>query len=104
MVGQDRAEHYGFGGRGGSTGGGGTKGGDAGSRTKPGVDLSFVRHVPKFLQAHAHMLNKSVEEDEPEAALLKQKYDDDATRGREEEEGDDDDERQASACQASLSV
>lgn len=112
MVGQDRAEHFGFGGRG---GGGGTKGGDAGkanvgyrcihcccdvvtlqltlllfvagSRTKPGQDVSFVRHVPKFLQAHAHMLGTPAEE-EPEAALLKQKYDDGrSSRG---EDADDD--------------
>ena len=47
MVGQDRAEHFGFSGRG---GGGGTKGGDAGSRNKPGQDVNFIRHVPKFLQ------------------------------------------------------
>lgn len=45
---QDRKEFYGFSS---GRGGGGTKGGDAGSRSKPGNDVSFVRHVPKFLQA-----------------------------------------------------
>lgn len=52
MVGQDRAEHFGFSGRG---GGGGTKGGDAGSRNKPGQDVSFIRHVPKFLQVRENI-------------------------------------------------
>lgn len=45
--GQDRGDHFGFAGRG---GGGGSKGGEAGSRNKPGQDVSFIRHVPKFLQ------------------------------------------------------
>lgn len=134
MVGQDRGEHFGFSGRGGG-GGGGTKGGDAGSRNKPGQDVAFIRHVPKFLQvpglgwaeswtgmrcgawpvpssflellltcrtyplasplchlhqAHAHMLGKPVEE-EPEAALLNQKFNDGrGGRGHEAEEEDDD--------------
>lgn len=54
------------------------------------------RHVPKFLQAHAHMLNKSVEE-EPEAAALAQKFDDGKAADGQEDEGEDDDE-QARAC------
>ncbi|PRW57006.1 hsp70-Hsp90 organizing 2 [Chlorella sorokiniana] len=91
MVGQDRGEHFGFSGRG---GGGGTKGGDAGSRNKPGQDVSFIRHVPKFLQAHAHMLGKPVEE-EPEAALLNQKFDDGRGGGGHEAEEEEDDEQEA---------
>ncbi|GAB4818886.1 hypothetical protein N2152v2_005932 [Parachlorella kessleri] len=34
-------------------------GGEAGG-SKRGGDLKFVRHVPKFLQAHAHLLDKSL--------------------------------------------
>ena len=86
---QDKGEHFGFGGRG---GGGGSKGGDAGSRSKPGQDLAYIRHVPKFLQAHAHMLGTAVEE-EPEAAALRHKYD---SGGEEEGAGDDEADEQAS--------
>jgi hypothetical protein len=59
-----------------------------GSRTKPGQDVSFIRHVPKFLQAHAHMLGKPAEE-EPEAAVLNQKFDE-SKSGRDEDTEDDD--------------
>ncbi|KAL4452426.1 hypothetical protein ABPG75_008088 [Micractinium tetrahymenae] len=93
MVGQerngDRKEHYGFSS---GRGGGGSKGGDAGSRTKPGNDVSFVRHVPKFLQAHAHMLGQAIE-DEPEAAALAAKWDDGRDEGGAAD--DDDDEQEA---------
>jgi stress-induced-phosphoprotein 1 len=89
---QDKGDHFGFGGRGGGGGGGGSKGGDAGSRSKPGQDLAYIRHVPKFLQAHAHMLGTAVEE-EPEAAALRQKYD---SGGEEEGAGDDEADEQAS--------
>jgi tetratricopeptide (TPR) repeat protein len=53
-VSQDR-EDRGHGGRGGgsSRGGGSAGGGRGGGR---GVDLTFQRHVPKFLQSHAHLL------------------------------------------------
>ena len=52
----------------------------AGSRSRPGGDFNFVRHVPKFLQAHAHLLGAAVEED-PEAAALSRKYDLDDSGG-----------------------
>ena len=41
-------------------GGGGRGGGSAGAgRSQKGGDLSYQRHVPKFLQAHAHLLSGS---------------------------------------------
>lgn len=53
MQSQDRQDHFRPpGGRG--SGGGGSAGGSA----RPGGDLQFVRHVPKFLQAHAHLLGR----------------------------------------------
>ena len=49
---QDRDEHF-SGGRGGGRGGGGSAGGGRGGSKS---DLTFQRHVPKFLQSHAHLL------------------------------------------------
>lgn len=51
---QDREEHFHRGG--GRGGGGGTSGGSAGGGRGGSVGLTFQRHVPKFLQAHAHLL------------------------------------------------
>ncbi|KDD73402.1 hypothetical protein H632_c2214p1, partial [Helicosporidium sp. ATCC 50920] len=50
MTSQDRFQPSGFSGR----GGGG--GGEGGKRGRAGMDVSFVRPVPRFLQAHAHLL------------------------------------------------
>ena len=52
MVSQDRDHHHAGSGKG--AGGGGDAGG--GSRRGGGDSLTFQRHVPKFLQAHAHLL------------------------------------------------
>ena len=45
------------GGGGGGGGGGGTGGGSAGGG-KPGSNVQYQRQLPKFLQAHAHLLNQ----------------------------------------------
>ena len=50
---QDRQDHHHGGGRGGGGRGGGTAGGGRGGSHS---DLTFQRHVPKFLQSHAHLL------------------------------------------------
>lgn len=36
----------------------------AGKTRKGGGDVSFIRHVPKFLQAHAHLLGQGEGQDE----------------------------------------
>jgi len=50
---QDRQDHYPAGGRGGGGRGGGAAGGGRGGSHS---DLTFQRHVPKFLQSHAYLL------------------------------------------------
>lgn len=65
---QDREQHQGFGaGRGGGGAGGG--GGTAGKRSVKG-DLSFSKHVPKFLQPYAHMLGVKKQQDEEEPIIV----------------------------------
>ena len=46
---------------------GGTGGGEGGSASMP---VSYTRHVPKFLQAHAHLLGKGHARREEEPQLL----------------------------------
>ncbi|KAL6780157.1 hypothetical protein ACKKBF_B14230 [Auxenochlorella protothecoides x Auxenochlorella symbiontica] len=63
MASQDRGEHQNF-----SSSKGQSGGGQAGSRSKE--NLTFIRQVPKFLQAHAHLLGKgqgAQGEDDPTA-------------------------------------
>jgi hypothetical protein len=50
--------------RGGMRGGGG-----AGSSRRSNADLSFQRHVPKFLQPYAHMLGKKPQQSEDEPVV-----------------------------------
>eukprot|EP00878_Enallax_costatus_P020335 GHUV01021488.1.p1 GENE.GHUV01021488.1~~GHUV01021488.1.p1 ORF type:complete len:182 (+),score=47.65 GHUV01021488.1:287-832(+) len=77
---QDRDEHCGF-----SKGSGG--GGTAG-KSKSSTQLSFQRHVPKFLQPYAHMLGqKRQDEDEPQM-LMEQKL-------RAEQDDDEEDDKAA---------
>lgn len=76
---QDREEHFSAG-RGGKSGGGGgmTGGGEAGG-SKKGSQVSYTRQVPKFLQAHAHLLGKGAMASmaAPEGAALVQDVDSD---------------------------
>jgi tetratricopeptide (TPR) repeat protein len=53
---QDRQDHHGGGRGGGGSGRGGGGGGGAGGGRGGQGDLTFQRHVPKFLQSHAHLL------------------------------------------------
>lgn len=52
--------------------------------SKRGGDLKFVRHVPKFLQQHAHLLGKGHQSQE-EPVVVKEQLSD-------EEEPENDDE------------
>ena len=60
---QDKQEHFQGGGGRGRGGGGGSAGGGRGGAS---VGLTYQRQVPKFLQAHAHLLGAQLaEESEP---------------------------------------
>ncbi len=79
---QDRDEQFAPMGRGRNTGGG-----SAGASARKGANLSFERHVPKFLQPYAHMLGAK-REDEDEPVVVGQ---DAAQRrgGKDSDDGDD---------------
>lgn len=113
---QDRGEHFSAG-RGAKSGSGGgfTGGGEAGEcsvgpavqqqthamnsythivgGSKKGSQVSYVRQVPKFLQAHAHLLGKGAAaslggpEGGPEGATLVQDVDSDKEDGLEHDDG-----------------
>lgn len=86
---QDRQEHFSSG-RGGKSGSGGgfTGGGEAGG-SKKGSQVSYVRQVPKFLQAHAHLLGKGAvaSMSGPEGATLVQEVDSDKEDDHEHDDG-----------------
>jgi hypothetical protein len=73
------------------TGGGG---GGAGKSGRGGANLSFERHVPKFLQPYAHMLASQApqgnDEDAPQVVADRA-----AQRARREAEDDEDDDKAA---------
>jgi tetratricopeptide (TPR) repeat protein len=89
MTSQDRGNNFSGMGRGRGGGGG------AGGGGRKGSDVSFIRHVPKFLQPHAHMLGQGgPREDDPEAILGQQALDD-ARRRQDQDEDDDEDDTEA---------
>lgn len=62
------------------SGGGGTAG-----KSKNSTQLSFQRHVPRFLQPYAHMLGqKKQDEDEPQTLMLQKQ------RAEQEDEEEED--------------
>jgi hypothetical protein len=80
MKSQDREEGFQL-----SKGGSQTGGGTAGKSGRPGSDVKFERHVPKFLQPYAHMLGKGrrqTEEEEEAPATLEH-------AGADEDDADD---------------
>eukprot|EP00887_Chlorella_sp_A99_P000734 scaffold5.g734.t1 len=79
MQSQDRNTHFHSAGR-----GGGAAGGSAGGSARPDHDVSFQRHVPKFLAQYAHMLGRGAQA-EGEPVVVNR-------REVEEEEEDDEDE------------
>lgn len=86
---QDREEHFSAG-RGSKSGSGGsfTGGGEAGG-SKKGSQVSYVRQVPKFLQARAHLLGKGAVASlaGPEGATLVQDVDSDKEDEFEQDDG-----------------
>ena len=63
-------DHFGGGGggRGGGGGGGGGTGGGTAGGGKPGSSVTYQRQLPKFLQAHAHLLSSDGFQDEAKQA------------------------------------
>ncbi|KAG7672151.1 hypothetical protein Ndes2526B_g06867 [Nannochloris sp. 'desiccata'] len=75
---QDRQDHHSGGGRGGGGRGGGAAGGGRGGSH---CDLTFQRHVPKFLQSHAHLLGAGLQDQQnPDNPLTLDDFDGDKTR------------------------
>ncbi|KAL3135762.1 hypothetical protein ABBQ32_007325 [Trebouxia sp. C0010 RCD-2024] len=86
---QDRQEHFNVGqGSKSGSGGGFTGGGEAGG-SKKGSQVSYVRQVPKFLQAHAHLLGKGAVASlaGPEGATLVHDVDSDKEDDIEQDDG-----------------
>lgn len=87
---QDRDQQFsgGRGGKSGAGGGGFTGGGEAGG-SKKGSQVSYTRQVPKFLQAHAHLLGKGAVASmaAPEGATLVQDVDSDKEGDFEHDDG-----------------